>query len=67
MQLIRLAMLIQGIYEENEDSVGLWIRNIKAQRKSVDETDVYGLNALHYAILFRKEVMVKIIIDSGAG
>lgn len=58
---------MQEILEGNVESIGAWIEGTKAYCADIDETDCNGLNALHYAIIFKQAKLVELLLDSGAG
>ena len=49
------------------ESTAEWIGEVKAYGADIDEIDCNGLNALHYAIIFKQAKLVQILLDSGAG
>lgn len=53
--------------EGNEEQVEDWIRTTKTQQGSLDKQDCIGLNALHYAIVFKKATLVKLLLEAGVG
>lgn len=53
--------------EGKEQQVNDWIVAIKEIGDSIDKPDCIGFNALHYAIIFKKAFLVKLLLDKGAG
>lgn len=53
---------MQDIFEESTREIEEWIK-----KNDVNMTDFNGLNALHYAIIFKKENMVALLLQNGAG
>ncbi len=48
-------------------SITGWIETIKGRGKDIDKLDQdNGLNVLHYAIIFKKKDIVKVLLESGA-
>lgn len=44
-----------------------WVETTKEKGNNIDKWDTAnGLNALHYAIIFKKKEIVKALLESGA-
>lgn len=60
-------LYIKNILEGNIEALSSWVRESRMYSSDVDETDCNGLNALHYAIIFKQTKIVEVLLDSGAG
>ena len=57
----------QELVSGDLQSITSWIETTKAEGKSIDILDeANGLNALHYAIIFKQTEVVEALLESGA-